>query len=162
MLSHATRRRAPPRPHRPAQTNGDNEPWTLFKNSTHYDAFVAAVRWREQVRNYVVALQAEWAATGAPMIAPVWLHFPGDAVCAFTPRGDDGACAGAWMFGPDWLAKPVTARGVASSWVWLPALPAGQTWRYAFGDKRDYGAGPVNVTIATPISEFPLFYRERA
>ena len=42
----------------PQQTNGDNEPWTLFKDASaagvNYNAFVAAIRWREQRRNYIM------------------------------------------------------------------------------------------------------------
>ena len=162
MRLHGHRRGGPPSDPVCMQTNGDNEPWTLFKNETRYNAFIEAIRWREQARNYVVSLQAEWSASGMPMIAPVWLHFPADPVCAFTTRGDDGTCAGAFMFGTDWLAKPVTRLGQSSAWVYLPALPAGQSWEYAFGTRTNYGAGPVNVTVATPIDEFPLFYRNNA
>ena len=50
---------------------------------------------------------------------------------------------------------------MSSAWVYLPQLDGNATWKYAFGDRRDYGAGPINVTLPTPINEFPLFYRER-
>ena len=55
------------------------------------------MQWRETLRPYVKAAQADWAATGAPMISPVWLLFPGDAVCGFNVNGDDGACAEEFM-----------------------------------------------------------------
>ena len=60
------------------------------------------------------------------------------------------------------LAQPVTLLGQASAWVWLPALSASEYWAYAFGAQTNYGQGPVNVTLATPIDEFPLFYINRA
>ena len=97
MRLHGHRAGGPPADPVCMQTNGDNEPWTLFKNATNYAAFVARIQWREQMRNYVMDAQAAWAATGAPMISPVWLLFPGDPVCAFTQDASDGACAGAFM-----------------------------------------------------------------
>jgi len=142
------------------QTNGDNEPWTLVDPGVNYDSIVASIRFREQLRNYVMDTQAAWAATGAPMIAPIWLLFPGDAVCAFTSNGDEPACGAEFMFGQDWLAKPVTAYLQREAWVYLPLLPVGQSWTYHFNG-TSFGQGGVNVTIATPVSEFPLFYRKR-
>jgi alpha-D-xyloside xylohydrolase len=162
MRLHGHRNGGPPDDPVCMQTNGDNEPWTLFKNSTNEAAFIAAIKWREQVRNYVVDVQANWAATGAPMISPVWLLFPGDKTCGFTKNHDDGVCGDAFMFGDSWLTKPVTNYGQTSSWVWLPALPGGQVWVYQFGNKTNYGQGGINITIATPIDEFPLFYLQRA
>ena len=168
MRLHGHRAGGPPADPVCMQTNGNNEPWTLFMQNTtasvaRYTAFVAAIQWREQLRNYVLDTQATWAAEGAPMVSPVWLAFPGDAACAPQPDGQgDGACADAFLFGDSWLAKPVVAYQQATAWVWLPALPAGEYWTYAFGPKTNYGAGAVNVTLATPIDEFPLFYRNRA
>jgi alpha-D-xyloside xylohydrolase len=167
MRLHGHRGGGPPADPVCMQTNGDNEPWTLFAQNTSesvaaMDALVAAIRWREQRRNYVVDTQAAWAATGAPMCAPVWLAFPGDAACAPpADGGGDGACAGAFMFGDSYLAKPVVEYQQREAWVWLPQLPAGATWVYAFGG-QDHGRGPANVTVATPIGEFPLFYVQRA
>ena len=136
---------------------------TLFKEaeaSPNYAAMVAAIQWREQHRNYVMDTQAAWSATNAPMVSPVWLLFPGDPVCAFR-IADDGSCSDAFMFGTDFLAKPVTQYQQASSWVWLPRLPAGQTWTNVFTGEN-LGNGFTNVTVATPISSFPLFQRTYA
>jgi alpha-glucosidase (family GH31 glycosyl hydrolase) len=65
------------------------------------------------------------------------------------------------MFGPDFLAKPITTFQQASAWVWLPLLPAGQTWMNVF-TLQNYGQGAINVTVATPVSSFPLFERTYA
>lgn len=118
---------------------------------------VASIRWREQHRNYVADALSAWAATGEPVLAPVWLRFPADAVCAPGGPADDGACGDAFMFGEDFLAKPVTEYGAATSWVWLPALPAGEAWQHAFTGATFEGGQ--NVTVATPIDSFPLFQR---
>jgi alpha-D-xyloside xylohydrolase len=163
MRLHGHRAGGPPPDPVCMQTNGDNEPWTLFANSSNYAAFVAAVAWREQQRNYIADLQQQLTLTATPLIAPVWLHFPGEAACAFSSSGEDNAgCSGAFMLGQDWLAKPVTAYAQASAWVWLPALPLGQSWVYHFEPYTNYGQGGVNVTLATPVDKFPLFYRQRA
>ena len=168
MRLHGHRGGGPPDDPVCMQTTGYNEPWTLFAQNTStstaaMDAFIAAIRWRDQRRNYVVDTQAAWAATGAPMCTPVWVAFPGDAACAPPADGSgDGACRDAFMFGDSWLAKPVTTYQQASAWVWLPALPAGTSWVYAFGEQTNYGPGPVNVSMPTPIGEWPLFYVQRA
>jgi alpha-D-xyloside xylohydrolase len=159
MRLHGHRNGGPPSDPICAQTNGDNEPWSLFKNSTNYDAFVAAIRWREQQRNYVMDALADWSATNAPVISPLWLLFPGDPVCAFTPAGED-TCAGAFMFGKDWLAQPVTQYQQYTTTTYLPQLPEGQSWVYYF-TSENFGRGPANVTLPTPVNVFPLFYRER-
>jgi alpha-glucosidase (family GH31 glycosyl hydrolase) len=143
------------------QTNGDNEPWTLVNTTDNYDAIVDAIRFRDQMRNYVMDTQAAWSSSNAPMISPVWLLFPGDPVCAFTPNGDEPACAEEFMFGPDWLAKPVTSYLQRSAWVYLPALPSDQVWVYHFNESMTF-TGPVNITLPTPVNEFPLFYRNTA
>jgi len=163
MRLHGHRNGGPPDDPVCMQTNGDNEPWTLFKggeSSPNYLAMVASIRWREQKRNYVMDIQATWSSTNTPICSPVWLLFPGDAVCAPSIQGD-GLCADAFMFGPDYLAKPVTTYQQNSSWVWLPALPSGQYWTNVFsGD--NLGNGAVNITVATPINTFPLFMRNYA
>lgn len=144
------------------QTNGDNEPWTLFRDPDNQAAFIDAIKWREQRRNYVVDTQANWAATGAPMIMPVWLLFPGDATCGFTPATDDGACGDTFMFGDSYLAKPITKYGQYTTSIYLPLLPVGQEWVYEFGNKASYGRGGENISIPTPVNEFPLFYLQRS
>ena len=162
MRLHGHRNGGPPDTPECMQTNGDNEPWTLFKNATCMNAMVDMIKWRDQRRNYVVDIQAAWSATNIPMCAPVWLHFPGDAVCAFDAAGDDGPCAGSFMFGPQYLAKPIVNYGQTSAWVWLPQLPVGQSWVYVFGAQQNYGRGGINITLAAPITEFPLFMRNEA
>ena len=46
-----------------------------------YDAIVAVMRLREQLRGYVWRLSQEAAATGLPPMRPMALAFPEDAVC---------------------------------------------------------------------------------
>ena len=60
------------------------------------------------------------------------------------------------MFGPDWLVAPVTTYLATSRSVYLPLLPANQTWVYYF-NLSAVGQGGARVDVATPITEFPLF-----
>ena len=61
------------------------------------------------------------------------------------------------MFGPDFLVSPVTDMGARN---WSLYLPAGATYRHFFTN-RSY-AGGQNVTVATPLAEFPLFHVVRS
>ena len=133
-------------------------------------------------RPYVARINAEAAATGMPMMRPMFLQFPNDTECQDTGRPldcwalnivqsahgkSDFVCAvpfpcaesvsGQYMFGGEWLVAPVTAEN-ASDWrVYLPPLSAsaGQ-WVYFYNDTAVSQVGW--VTIPTPITEFPLFY----
>ena len=49
-------------------TNGDNEVWNLAPDPAHYDAIVAVMRIRENLREYVANINAVTAATGMPMV----------------------------------------------------------------------------------------------
>ena len=145
MRLHGHRNGGPPEDPVCMQTNGDNEPWTLFSNQTNYDAFVAAIVWREQMRNYVMDAQAEWAASNAPMIAPVWLLFPGDPVCALQKDVSEGACFGAFMCACLWGGGGGAVGGGACCTAWFsaahllhglvlrrpltPPLPATRSWQ---------------------------------
>ena len=80
------------------------------ENGTHYNAIIGAIKWREQMRDYVERAWVAFQTTNVPVISPVWLRFPGDATCALsTPAAGDGACARQMMFGDDYLAQPVVA-----------------------------------------------------
>lgn len=69
----------------------------MAKDQAHYDAIVAVMRLRENLRSYVTDINAETAATGMPMIRPMFLQFPNDSVCQTRAVEDQ------FMFGPDWL-----------------------------------------------------------
>lgn len=133
-------------------TGGDNEVWNLAKDSAHYDGIATVMRLRENLRSYVQDINAEAAATGMPMLRPLVLVFPSDPVCATAAVEDQ------FMFGPDWLVAPVLGQVTERS-VYLPRLNASEVWVYFFNE-TDMGAGGANLTMSTPINEFPLFYRK--
>jgi alpha-D-xyloside xylohydrolase len=62
-------------------TNGDNEVWNLATEPAHYDGIVAVMRLRENLRGFTAKINAQAAATGMPMIRPMFLQWPQDAGC---------------------------------------------------------------------------------
>ena len=136
------------------ETGGDNELWTLAVDSEHYDALVAAVQLRSDLRDYTLALNRVTVMTGLPMVRAMVLAFPGDAACA------SASVESQWMYGRDYLVKPVTQQGLAAVSVYLPDISASNhTWIYVHNG-TDCGQGGVSVTIDTSaIAHFPLFLR---
>jgi hypothetical protein len=134
-------------------TNGDNEVWNLAKDGLHYDAIVTIMRLREQLRNYAAEINAKTASEGLPMSRPMFLDFPNDPNCSTADVEDQ------FMFGPTWLVAPVVVSGASSRSVYLPQLAPNEVWVYYFNDTVVPYSG-VRVTVATPIDEFPLFYRK--
>eukprot|EP00048_Salpingoeca_helianthica_P023008 m.21681 g.21681 ORF g.21681 m.21681 type:complete len:843 (+) comp8126_c0_seq1:167-2695(+) len=148
---HGQRNGGPPAD-RCGATNGDNEIWTLAPDPTHYRSIEQVMQLREDLREYVMRINGETVKTGLPMVRAMVLEFPTD------PNPAVAAAEDQFMFGPDWLVAPVTVYGGTSHSVVLPTLPSGQVWMYWWNQSR-YFAGGQTVTLATPISEFPLFLR---
>lgn len=129
--------------------------WTLTNDQVHYDAIATMMRLREQLREYVAAINAETAATGMPMVRPMFLQWPLDAGCAGPDVEDQ------FMFGPDWLVAPVYTFGATSRSVYLPALDANHSWVHYFNESAVF-AGGARVTVPVTISDFPLFVLRKA
>jgi hypothetical protein len=126
--------------------------WNLAQEPAHYDGIVAVMRLRENLRQYVSDINAETAATGFPMIRPMFLQWPLDAGCQGADVEDQ------FMFGSSWLVAPVYTYQAASRSVYLPALPPNNVWVYWFGEVV-VGAGGARITVPTSnITEFPLYY----
>jgi alpha-D-xyloside xylohydrolase len=134
-------------------TNGDNEVWNLATDPAHYTGIVNVMHARENLREYVSQINAVTAATGTPMLRPMFLQWPNDPACAGADVEDQ------FMFGPKWLVAPVYTYQATSRSVYLPLLDANHTWIY-FYNFSSVGQGGGRITIATPIEEFPLFYIE--
>lgn len=148
---HGHRAGGPPANDECLETNGDNEVWNLAADDAHYNAMAAVMRLRESLRGYVAQINLEASETGMPMLRPMILAFPEDPVCA-TP-----AVENQFMFGPDWLVAPVSTYLAANWSVYLPLISVNETWVYWWG-QVEYEGGQ-RITLSTPISEFPLFYR---
>lgn len=139
--------------------HGPNELWTLLdEGGAEYAAVQAVMLLRERLRGYVRALSEEHAASGLPLLRPLFLQFPDDAECA-----REEVAGGQFLLGPDWLVAPVTEPGAQVRAVYLPRLDGheaaggeARTWIYWFSG-HDFGRGGRRVLLETPIGEFPLF-----
>lgn len=98
---------------------------------------------------YVRALSAEAAATGLPLQRPLFLHFEADLRCY--------AIQTAYLYGPDLLVAPVIE---AEREDWSVYLPAGTSWVEVWTGATHPGGQ--EVTVAAPIGQPPLFYRDGA
>jgi len=130
-------------------TNGDNEVWNLAPEKDHYDAIVASMELREELRSYVAEINNVSVVTGLPMMRAMVLEFPLDAVCAA-----DGA-EQQFMFGPDWLVAPVTAENATT---WDVYLPVGAVWTYWWNKTAVKGGSWRSVDVSS-LADFPLFKR---
>ncbi len=95
--------------------------------------------------------------TAMPLCRPLYLHWPHEARAYENP--------GQYLFGPDLLAAPVTARADrtsrAAAWsVWLPPLPANGRWTNWFTGESL--AGGTDAFALVPIDEAPLWASEGA
>merc|ERR1712216_169516 len=111
---------------------------------------------RENLRDYVARLNDESVRTGMPMLRPMMLEFPADAIC------QNNSAEAQFMSGPDWLVSPVTVENATSWPAYLPALPAtgneAAEWVYWWNQTVVTGGAWVSVDT-TSIADYPLFFR---
>jgi alpha-D-xyloside xylohydrolase len=131
----------------PKITGGDNEVWCWGEQVE--GILRHCLLTRERLRPYVMRLMAEFSATGAPPMRPLFFDFP-----------DDPAAWGVddqHMFGPDLLIAPVLEFGARSRSV---RLPAGSRWTEVWSG-RSLEGGQV-VEVDAPLERIPVFAREGA
>jgi alpha-D-xyloside xylohydrolase len=137
-------------------TNSANEIWHFGAEAEAAIGRVMALR--EQLRPYVAARYAEAAATGAPVMRPMFYDF-------WTQLPAAAAVDDQMMFGPDYLVAPQLREQASARAVWLPQLPPTAVWKNVFtGALTDTSAGARNITEPTPLSgegfgTFPLYFR---
>ncbi|WP_175956601.1 TIM-barrel domain-containing protein [Schaalia sp. Marseille-Q2122] len=128
-------------------TGGPNEVWSY--GEVAYEVAAAHIHLREKLRPYIQGLMEEAARSGLPPMRPLFIDFPQDQAC-WADREQ-------FMFGPNLLVCPVTAPGVTSLEVYLPA---GRRWRdIATGTTYEGGQ---SVEVPAPLERIPLFLREGA
>ena len=106
-------------------------------------------RWldiREEMKPYIKRTADEAVKTGLPMMRAMYLSFPEDPVC-WTLEDQ-------YMFGPDYLAAPVTEYGARTRRVYLPA----GTWEPMEGGPVFESAGEW-ITADAPLDRMPVFRR---
>lgn len=142
-------------PNECGMTNGDNEVWNLAKDPAHYAAIEAVMRLREDLRDYVRRLSLESAQTGMPIMRSMVLVCPTDDECWSSDA------EGQFALGPDWIVAPVTTENATTWPVYLPALPANETWVYWWNQTQvtDSQSASWRSVDVRNIGDFPLFFK---
>jgi alpha-glucosidase (family GH31 glycosyl hydrolase) len=104
------------------------------------------LRYRLLPYNYTLCREAH--DTGLPLIRALWLHYPGDPKAV--ARGDE------YLWGPDLLVAPVTAKGAAERTLYLPP---GDWYDFWTGRRQ---AGGREVTRKVDLATLPLYVRAGA
>ncbi len=116
-------------------------------SSAILDHFAHMARLYVALAPYRRALIAEAGATGLPLQRPLFLHFPQDPIALATED--------AFLLGPDLLVAPVLAEAAHE---WPVPLPASADWTHLWTGET-YRGGK-RVTVAAPLGQPPVFYRE--
>lgn len=128
-------------------TGAANEVWSFGDRA--YELIRDLMALRERLRPYVMAQMRVAHETGLPPMRPLFVDFPADADCL--------AVEDEFLFGPDILVAPVTAAGVTSRDVYLPA---GADWTNAWTGERH--SGGQTLTVAAPLERIPVFLKNDA
>jgi alpha-D-xyloside xylohydrolase len=122
----------------------NNEAWNIGGDS--YAHIRAAMLLREHLRPYVMEQMKLASARGLPPMRPVFFDFPGD------PEAAD--VEDEFLFGPDLLIAPVTAFGVRSREVYLPA---GTDWIDAWTGEKVPGGQ--RLIADAPLEHIPVYVK---
>ncbi|HTZ10535.1 MAG TPA: TIM-barrel domain-containing protein [Acidimicrobiales bacterium] len=125
------------------------EPWFLAEPTR---SLVAGwIRFRYRLLPYLYTLAHHAAATGAPLVRPVWWPQPGTAPVRFPEAGEDDA----FLLGEALLVLPVTLPGARHRA--RPLLPGRWPSLWAPGDGDGDEAGVDRV--AAPLERMPVLVR---
>jgi alpha-glucosidase len=120
---------------------GTQMPWAFDPQTVAvYKRYAALHR---SAQGLITRLWRTADATGIPIMRPLWLADPGDAVAA---RQDEE-----WLLGPDVLVAPVVDQGARARSVYFPP----GCWRPG-GTGRRY-RGPLTATVAAPLDTLPYY-----
>ena len=142
------------------ETHGSNEIWNFGVEAEA--AIVRVMRIREQLRPYIHSLYQAAAATGAPVIRPLFYDFWQDAEAAWVEDQ--------FMLGPDYLVAPQLWENATQRSVYLPPLTKDEVWVDFFAgdvyevndDDDDDDDKGLWIVVPTPLDTFPLFARQKA
>ncbi len=124
-----------------------NELWSFGERN--YEIMKRFLFIRENLRPYIRETMRRTSETGEPIMRPLFFDFPEDPAA--------WRCESAYMFGKDILVSPVTAAGVDT---WDVYLPAGENWVESATGKRF--AGGQSVKAKADLAVIPVFVREGA
>ncbi len=122
--------------------HGTREPWEYGKNVLRIVR--KAYELHTELVPFFYHLARQAYDEGAPILRPLWFHFPGDGACFEHP--------GEYMLGGKILAAPVAKAGGKRRFY----LPAGKWWNLSTGKLLQ---GPRAWEEYTDLDEIPLFVR---
>ena len=125
-------------------SGADNEIWSFGEEN--YQIMKRYIELRESMRPYIRRLMQEASETGAPVIRPLFYHFPEDERA--------WEIADEFFFGEQYLVAPVTEYLQREREVYLPA---GAVWTEQFTGKT-YEGGQT-VCAAAPLEVIPVFQK---
>ena len=126
-----------------AKFNSAQEPWIF--GEPFESAYRAAIELRYRSLPYLYTLFAESARSGAPIIRPLFYHYPQDAQALLS---EDEL-----LIGEHLLSAPIYQAGATSREVYLPA----GIW-FDFWNEQTYHGGQTH-TLAAPLERWPLLVR---
>jgi alpha-glucosidase (family GH31 glycosyl hydrolase) len=103
---------------------------------------------RYRLLPYLYSVVREGHLTGLPVIRALWLHYPDDALAR--ARGDE------YLWGPNILVAPVTAKGATSRRLYLPR----GKWYDFFTNDLMEGGREIDRTV--DLATMPLYMRAGA
>jgi alpha-glucosidase len=128
------------------------EPWRFAEPARR--VIVAWLRFRYRVLPYLYTLAHESAATGAPLVRPLW--WPTDDTSGAGPaQGASDSVDDSFLLGATLLVAPVTVPGATARTV---ELPSGE-WRSLWATGTEGGTGGSVIRLETPAGRIPLLVR---
>lgn len=128
------------------ESGGANEVWSYGEKVE--SVLIELLDIRERLRPYIKACFAEFAKSGAPVMAPIFYYYEDDE----ESRDDPGR----YMLGPDLLVAPVLDPDTNSMKV---SLPKGETWTHVWTGKSFEGGTIADV--GCPWGKCPVFIRDK-
>lgn len=125
-------------------TRPGNEPWSFGREAE--EILTKYIRLRYRLLPYIYAMARENQQTGRPMMRPLALEYPGDAMAA--------AAEDEYLFGPSLLVAPVTEDGARRRTLYLPR---GGWFDFWTGGRWEGGR---TITVTAPLHRIPLFVKE--
>ncbi len=123
--------------------NPDQEPWAF--GEPYESAYRTAIELRYRLMPYLYTLFQEVATHGAPVIRPLYYHYPNDEQASDVESE--------FMVGDALISAPIYEQGATSRSVYLPA----GTWFDYWVGKEYPGEGWSD--ISAPLERWPLFVR---
>jgi alpha-glucosidase (family GH31 glycosyl hydrolase) len=126
--------------------------WNLPRERSYDETLIATwrlyARVHQRLADYSYRHAREAAATGMPIVRPLFLVEPG-ASQAWTNWST-------YLYGADILVSPLWEKGRTEASVYLPS---GARWRDAWRTDRVYDGGRT-ITVPAEMHQIPLFVRE--